>query len=209
MKVLRGFIDEFFEYLEQISSEINYSFDSLFFWRGQVSILNVDLPLYSAATYFSAIYVIETPHLIPSYFFLCCACIFLMILGNRSNYPAPLYRSKSFFYHLNSFLPSGMQKTMNGENIHAAEGYEKAEEMKQKKLRRMEANKKFRTQIANIRREMQLFLVSLSDLSLHTNEAGVKYNPLSRLLPIQLLLKGKIASIIYYSFRFEDRKKWI
>lgn len=90
-----------------------------------------------------------------------------------------------------------MQKALNGEDIDAAEGYDKAEEMKQKKLKRMEANKQFRTQIANIRREMQLFLVSLSDLSLHTNEDGVKYNPMSRLLPIQLLLKGKIALIMY------------
>ncbi len=193
MKILRGFIDEFFEYLEQISSEISYSLDSLLFWRGQVSFFNVELPLYSAAVYFSAIYVIERPRLIPSYFFFCCGWILLAISGNRSDYPAPLYRSKSFLYYMSKMLlPSNLQKYRNGENIGRFEGLNKAEEMKKKKLDRKEANKKFRAQIAHVRREMQLFLASLSDLSLHTSEDGFKYNPLSRLLPIQLLLKGKI-----------------
>ncbi len=194
MKVLRGLIDEFFGYLEQISSEINYSIDSLFFWRGQVTIFTKELPLYSATAYLSSIYVVERPQLIPSYLFFCCAWVLLIILGNRSNFPAPLYRSKSFMYYMKIFLPSTVKLRVEGETISASEGFEKVEEMRLKRIKRVEANKKFKEQINRVKRQMQQFLASLSDLSLHTNEDGVKYNPLSRLLPIQLLLKGKAIS---------------
>ena len=190
MKVLRAYIDEFLEYIEQSAHEIQYALDSLLFWRGQVSLGHIEIPLYSIITYFSMIYVIERPRLLPSYLFFCCAWILLTILQKRSNYPSPLYRSKSFFYHLNSFFPL-TYKNHTGAKIDAGEGSEEEERMKRRKKEQMEANQQLKTRIAEIRREMQKFLAALSDLTLHTSEVRVSINPLSRLLPIQLLLKGE------------------
>ncbi len=201
MKILRGYIDEVLEYIEQFSYEMNYAIDSLFFWRGQVSVGKAEVPLHSAIVYFSAIYVVERPYLLPSYFFFCCAWILLIILHKRSHRPSPLYRSKSLFYHLSYLFPE-IKSNEEGQSISRGEGYHEEEEIKRKKKERMEANKRLKVRIAAVRREMQEFLQALSDLSLHTSEGGVNYNPLSRLLPIQLLLKGKSYSLILQNSLF-------
>ncbi len=191
MKVIRGYIDELLEYIEQISDELNYSIDSLFFWRGQVWIGKHRIPLYSALAYITSIYVTERPHLFPSYFFFCCAWILLIISTKRSNYPAPIHRSKSYLHHLSCFLPKSLQRACPGVEINASEGQVEVEVMRRRKKKRMENNQRLKSQIAHVRREMQKILAALSDWSMDTNDNGVNYNPLSKLLPIQLLLRGK------------------
>lgn len=191
LKILRSYIDELLEYLELLSDEVSYACDSLLFWRGQVTIWNVRLPLYSATVYLSAIYVTEHPQLFLSYLFFCCALILLIISSKRSNYPAPMYQSKSFFYYVRSVFPFFRQETRVGVNIDAYEGHLEEQSMIRRKKKRMKENQRLKNQIAHVRGEMQKIVAALTDLSIHTSEVGANINPLSKLLPVQLLLRGK------------------
>ena len=205
MKILRSYCDELLEYIEQLSYELSYALDSLLFWRGQVSVFNHELPLYSLIVYISAIYVTERPRLLPSYFFFCVAWVLLAVSNRRSNFPAPIHRSKSFLYHFNSFFPQSGQNKLSGLNIKAGEGYAEMKAMEEKRKNDLEANKELKKRIAQVRREMQQILDVLSTLNLDTTEGGVTYNPLSRLLPIQLLLKGELTVSFHLClFRMTD-----
>lgn len=108
-----------------------------------------------------------------------------------------MYRSKSFLYHLRSLLPRPLRKTNDGEEIDAFEGHLEEQIMKRIKKKRMEKNQRLKSQIAHVRNEMQKILVALTDLSMDTSEGGVNYNPLSRLLPVQLVLRG---AYVFYMF---------
>lgn len=129
--------------------------------------------------------------LIPSYICFCLASIFLLILNTRSSCPSPLYRTKSFMFHLKSLLlPSSQTQQEDDQTINPHEGIQEIQVRNLKKKKMIEANKRLKNRIAHVRREMQQILAALSDLSLDTSENS-GYNPLSRLLPVQLILRGK------------------
>jgi len=189
MQILKSYIDEFLEYVELWSFEINWGIQSLFFWRGQVRVGKLNLPLHSLLAFVSATYVIERPHLIPAWIFFCAAWCMLILMSRRSNHPSPWYRSRSFFFYLRCFLPFLPAADSRGVHIDAGEGVKEQREMEEKRKKTMEEDKMLQSKIATVRRELQQMLAAVNQVNLVTSERN-GLHPLSRLLPVQLILRG-------------------
>lgn len=191
MKILRSYIDEFMEYLEMCTFEITLALNSLLFWKGQVQILGCSIPLYSALVFLSAIYVIENVHLIPAYFFLILGSCMYLQMNRRSRNPSPWHRSHSFWFHLTRILPFFSWTQKQGITIEKGEGYDEMLEREKQRQKTLEEDKLLQAKISSVRQELNSILAALSDFSLQTTEMANAFNPLSKLLPLQLLL-GKI-----------------
>ena len=191
MKVLKSLVDEVLEYIQMGTYEISSGLGSLLFWRGQVKVFgNIHLPLHSLVAFCSAVYVIDHPHSVPSFIFFSIAYYMLVQMNHRKNDPSPWYRCKTFNkWFPTAFLP--FYNNSDGININAGDGIRERLEIEKEKLRRIEEDKLLQEKIAAVRSELQQILSSLGDFSLHTSDDGVSLNPLKRLLPIQLILKGK------------------
>jgi len=196
MKVLRSYIDEILEYLEIWSFEFHGAIKSLIFWRGQVRFFNLHLPLHSLFAYLSAIYVIERPQLIPAYIFFCAAWCMLALMSRRSKHPSPWLQTKSFSHHLRKSTPLIQSIKSKGVKIVPGEGYTTMKEMEEERKRVMEEDKMLQSKIATVRSELQHILAAISEVDLVTNENGGGLNPLKKLLPVQLLLRGKYFRLV-------------
>jgi hypothetical protein len=191
MKILRSYIDEFMEYIEMTTFEITLALHSLIFWKGQVQIFGFSIPLYSALVFLSAIYVIENLHLIPAYFFFFLGSCMYLQMNRRSNNPSPWHRSHSFWYHMMQILPLFSVFPKQGITIEMGEGYDEMIEQEKERQKILEEDKILQAKISSVRQELNSILSALSDFSLQTTEMANAFNPLSKLLPVQLLL-GKI-----------------
>ncbi len=191
MKVLKSYIDEILEYIERASFEIQLGINSFIFWRGQVKVWKFNVPLHSMVAFGSATYIIERPHLLPAYFFFCIAWIMIVLMLRRRGHPSPWYRSKSFFHHLRSFTPFLRSPRTKGVSIERYEGFKAKVEMEELRKKTIEEDKMLQSRIAAFRTELQEMLSALSEIHLDTTPEGRRFNPLSRLLPLQLLLRGE------------------
>jgi hypothetical protein len=188
MKILRSYIDEFMEYLEMSSFEITLALNSLLFWKGQVAFFGFSIPLYSALVFLSAIFVIENVHLIPAYFFLILGSCMYLQMNRRSNHPSPWHRSHSFWHHLMQLLPFFSLNQKPGITIEKDEGHVEMLEREKERQKTLEEDKLLQAKISSVRQELNSILAALSDFSLQTTEMANAFNPLSKLLPLQLLL---------------------
>jgi len=191
MKVLRSYIDEFLGSLEVCSFELSRGLNSLIFWKGQVQICNRKLPVHSLLAFVSASYVIERPHLIPAYICFCAAWCLMILMSRQSNHPSPWHKSRSFTAHIADQVPFLATKSEHGVSIERDQGYDEMMEMETERKRIMEEDKLLQSKIATIRRELQQILATLSDVNLVTSENRGGLNPLRKLLPVQLILRGK------------------
>jgi hypothetical protein len=198
MKVLRSYIDEILEYLEICSFEFHGAVKSLIFWRGQVQFFNLHLPLHSLFAYLSAMYVIERPQLIPAYIFFCAAWCMLILMSRSSKHPSPWLQTKSFSHHLRKLTPLIPSAKSEGVKIVPGEGYTTMKGMEEERKRVREEDKMLQSKIASVRSELQQILAAISQVDLVTNENGGGLNPLRKLLPVQLLLRGKYFRLVAF-----------
>jgi len=110
LTILRSYINELFEYKTNISYSISDSFASLMYWRGQVKVGTIFLPLHSAIFFVVSTFVIERPHLLPAMFFFSLAWIMLANMGSRMNHPSPWAKCNTFF-HFFTILVNGKSET--------------------------------------------------------------------------------------------------
>lgn len=190
MKVLRSYIDEFLRSLEVCSFELSRGLHSLILWKGQVKVFNVHLPLHSFLAFVTASYVIERPHLIPAYFSFCAAWCLGILMVRQRNHPSPWHKARSI-----DPIPFVPRKTPFGETIDSGQGYEEMKRMEEERKRVMEEDKLLQSKIATLRRELQQFLATISDVNLVTSENRGGLNPLRKLLPVQLVMKGKCGTV--------------
>ena len=117
-------------------------------------------------------------------------------MNRRRNHPCPWYRSMSYLDYAKFFLPFLISKEPKGVTIRVGEGFEEKERMEADRKKQMEEDKLLQEKIARVRRELNEILVTISDASLKASEdrAIKSFNPLSKLLPIQLILRGTCAS---------------
>jgi hypothetical protein len=180
--------------------EINSALDSVLFWRGQVTFFGkISLPLHSSIVFCSAVYVLEYPRSAPSFLFFSIAYCMLIQMNRRKNEPSPWFRCKPFTTCITTALLRFEDNT-HGTNIDSGDGIHEKIKNEENKKKKIEEDKRLQENIAAVRRELQQILSSLGDLSLHTNEDGASLNPLKRLLPVQLLLKGKYTDKLSPSF---------
>ncbi len=191
MKILRSYVDELLENIEFATFELNMGLKSLVFWKGQVAVGGVNLPLHSFLAFTSAAYVIECPHLIPSYFFFCAAWFILFLMSRSSRDPYPWSKTDSFCHHLRGILPFLSSEKSPGESIVEGQGFKEKQDQDAERKKIIEEDKMIHSKIAALRRELEQIIVAVGEVNLDTNERSGGLNPFSRLLPIQLILRGE------------------
>ena len=185
MVLLRSYINEIFDYKQSVSYSIGDSFSSLVFWRGQVKVGYLNLPLHSAIAFFIGIYAVERPHLLPSLIFLGIALAMLANMTARAQHPSPWRRCISFWHYLtilrNDRPPLSVRKIRAGEGSKEAEAYEGAW------IRRIEAD----TEAAAKQWQLQQELNEIGNERIETKDESFHIDPLARLLPYQLRIAGE------------------
>jgi hypothetical protein len=104
----------------------------------------------------------------------------------QRNHPSPWHKAPSI--DPMPFLSS--RKRVCGETIDRGQGYEEMQEMENERKRVMEEDKLLQSKIATLRRELQQILATISDVNLVTSENRGGLNPLRKLLPVQLIMRG-------------------
>lgn len=149
------------------------------------------MPLHSVLAFVSATYVIERPPLFPAYFFFCVAWVMSVLMIRQNRNPSPWFRKKAFSHHLYEFVPLRPGGIDNGRTIEAHEGFEENKKLNEERKQLMEDDKMLQSKIAALRRELQQIFESVSDVSLDTYDNVGSLNLMSKLLPIQLILRGE------------------
>lgn len=129
MAVFRSYINEIFEYKSDISYCLSDSIKSLIFWRGQVEILNLLIPLHSLVFFCSATTLVERPYMFPSFILLAAAWIMLATNSRQRHHPSPWMRPLGFRHYL-SILWTGkstqpIKRIASYENQEKTQAYEK------------------------------------------------------------------------------------
>lgn len=130
LTVTRSYVNEIFAYKAAIGYTMKDTFTSLVYWRGQVRILNIMVPLHSFLFFCMAVDFIERPHMVVPYTLLCISWVMLANLTIRRQHPSPWNSSPSFWHFLHilrtgkALTPVSMIK--QHENEEAALAYEKA-----------------------------------------------------------------------------------
>lgn len=130
MTVARSYMNEFFEYKAAFGYTITDAATSLIFWRGQVEVFSVMIPLHSFLFFCMATDLVERPYMIVSYSLLCVAWIMLANLTIRRQHPSPWITCPSFWHYLHilrtgkSPTPVSAIKEYEGEA--AAQAYEQS-----------------------------------------------------------------------------------
>jgi len=122
--VMRSYINEIFEYKAAFGYAVADGFASIIFWRGQVEICSIMVPIYSLLFFCMAADFVERPYMFVPYF---CFGVAGMMLGNlsvRRHNPSPWNRCPSFWHFIHT-LTTGKAPTLY-ESINVNEGHEKA-----------------------------------------------------------------------------------
>jgi len=191
-RILRSYVDELLEYVVSWSFILKRGMRSLIFWRGQVRIGKRAVPLHSFLAFVTAAYVIEYPNLIPAYIFFCAGWCMFVLTCEQHRHPSPWYRGKSFSHHLRRFISSELI-TSKGESIDVNEGFKEMKEMEKERQKIAEEDNMLQAQISAVKRELQQILAAVSSVvTIRTNEDVGGLNPLSKLLPVQLIMRDVI-----------------
>ncbi len=128
--LMRSYVNELFEYKRNLGYAIKDAIKSLVFWRGQVKVFNVMVPIHSMIFFIGSLRLVEKPQLIVPYSLLGGAWIMLANLTIRRQHPSPWQRRLSFMDYLD-ILRTGKASTpvkhiKEFEGAEAAEAYELA-----------------------------------------------------------------------------------
>lgn len=130
MTVTRSYINEIFEYKAAFSYALHDTFTSLIFWRGQVEIFSIMVPLYSFLFFCMAADFIERPYMFVPYTCFSIAGMMLGTLTIRRQHPSPWNSCPSFWHYLHILwtgkAPTPVSSIKEYEGHEAALAYEKA-----------------------------------------------------------------------------------
>lgn len=194
--VMRSYINEILEYKRAISYCMGDAARSLIFWRGQVSVFNIMVPLHSFLFFCGASMLIERPYLAPSFSLLSIAWLMLAAQTHRRQHPSPLNRCHSF-RHFIEILKNG-QSSRTIDFIEPNQGAGEADSYEKSWKERLENDEKIAAQQA----ELQQKLLDIGDESIHTKlTGGIPLDILVRLTRYQgilgrLCLKFRLIKII-------------
>jgi hypothetical protein len=176
MTVFKSYINEIFEYKRHMGYAISDALGSLIFWRGQIEIYGVLLPVYSTFFFCLSIYVIERPYMFPSFLLLSVAGVMLANMRNRLAHPSPWTTCPSF-WHFASILWTG-HSNISVLRINAKEKFEEQEAYDKAWQKRVEGDLKAAAKKA----EMQTELNAIGDETIHTElKGGITMELLDRL----------------------------
>ena len=189
LTVTRSYVNEILSYKKNLSYCFGDAFRSLVFWRGQVRVMNILVPLHSFLFFCASCHLVERPYLAPPFFLLGVAWIMLATLTQRRQHPSPWNRCPSFWNYL-EILFCG-ESSVPIKNIQANEGLEETEAYERERNDRLERDLKD----AATRAARQAHIDSIGDESIHTKmQAGIPLDLLKRLTRYQ----GMIARYCRY-----------
>ena len=118
----------------------------------------------------------------------------LTLMSRHHADPYPWSKKSSFSHHLKNCLPLPRfikgSSSGKGETIDEGQGFQERKECDERRRKIMEEDKKLNSKINNMKRDLEAILLAVSEVNLDTSDR-VGLNPLSRLLPIQLMLRGE------------------
>jgi len=100
LTVVRSYVNEIFGYKRVLGYCISDALKSLIFWRGQVQLYDLMLPLHSLFFFWSMVTLVERPYLLPSFTLIFIGWIMLATLTQRRQHPSPWHRCPSFMEYL-------------------------------------------------------------------------------------------------------------
>lgn len=193
MALFRSQINELLTQKRYISYAIGDAVRSLIYWRGQVKVGNVWLPLHSAVVFYCSIQVVENLQLLPSFMLFGCGWIMIANMLNRTAHPNPWTRGHSFMKYWSILIGSG---GLEATQINPLEGHKETTKLETKwKQRLANDDVKYYKQL-----ELDAKVKSISDEATIRTKTKASANtalvdPLSalagaKLLPYQQRLSG-------------------
>ena len=190
MTLLRSHVNEIMECKRRVSYSIGDSVRSLIFWRGQVKVGSVKLPLHSLVAFVIGTWVVERPHLWPSFLCFLVAWVMMANYTARRSHPLP-WKQCTCMSDFVTVICTGRNSAAFS-RILPQEGAEAAKKREEAWKRRLESD----FDKANNEWEMQQQLLSIGEDRIHTDDTGLKLDPLEKwLLPIQRRLCGVCTSL--------------
>jgi hypothetical protein len=184
LTVIKSYVNEIFEYKSTLSYTIGDTVRSLMFWRGQVAVFSILLPLHSLVFFCMATNVVERPQLIVPFSLIGVAWIMLANLTVRRQHPSPWHRCPSFWHFLN-LLRTG-ESPASTTSIKEFEGEEATRAYELEWEKRLEEDRK----VAEKRAALQQAIDTIGD-----DEIKTKLLPSG--IPLEMLNKlGRFQRII-------------
>lgn len=184
-----------------MSYAISDAMRSLIYWRGQVKVGSVYLPLHSAIVFYFSTVVVENPHLIPSFILFGCGWIMIANMLQRVTHPNPWHRGHSFARYWNLLTHGHSYREKKVIQINPLQGHKEASKLEAKWNQRLEDDDaKYAKQL-----ELDAKIQSISDETVIRTKAkasGALVDPISavagaKLLPYQKRLNGYCNKVRY------------
>ena len=153
LTVIRSYINEIFEYKRHLSYTISDSIKSLVFWRGQVEVFSILLPLHSILFFFVTSTLVERPHMFPAFAILSVAWLMIATGRKRRQHPSPWCRCPTFLDYFD-ILIYGKSK-LKIQRIDANEGRDEAVAYEKAWAKREQDDTKKAMKRAEMQRELQ------------------------------------------------------
>ena len=185
LRILLSYVDELKEtYLRRILYALNDGGQSIIFWRGQVKVGPVWIPLHSFLLFSVGILVVERPQMLPAFLFLGVAWFMLVNMQLRMQSPSPWHRCNTFGHYLRvlllgSSLPAYVK-------VDPGEGWEEQQKIEEALEERKEEDARFFEKKEAVEKELE----EIEGISLQTKSNAA-------IIPVELLLVlGKVQAIV-------------
>jgi hypothetical protein len=176
LTVARSYVNEIFEYKAAVSYAIGDALKSLMFWRGQVEIFSIMVPIHSLVFYVMATTLVERPQLIVPYTLLGIAWTMLATLSLRRHHPSPWERCPSFLQFLHILRTGRSSVPVKSVKVH--EGAEAAEAYEEAWKKRLEEDRMIAARKAELLKEIN----DIGDANIHTQISTAGPIPLDLLM---------------------------
>jgi hypothetical protein len=180
LTVTRSYVNEIFEYKRNIGYCISDAIRSLIFWRPQVRVVKMYLPLHSFLFFCAATTLVERPYLAPSFLLLSIAWVMIATHTLRMQHPSPWHRCQPLWYYI-SILRTGKSPRLV-RCIKVNQGAKEAEKYEKEWACRLEKD----SMLAAKQYEMQQEIATIGDESIHTKvPMGIPLDMIVRLTRYQ------------------------
>jgi hypothetical protein len=183
LTVMRSYVSELLGYKNEMKRCAWDAFQSLIFWRGQVKVFDMLLPVHSYLFFTFATNLVERPHLFPPFFLISVAWILLAFQTQRLQHPSPWSRCHSFRHYV-EILKNG-KSPHPIHSIEPQEGAKEAEAYEKEYQERIEKDQKIAAQMS----QMQQKIADMGDDSIHTKiTTGIPLDLMVRLTRYQAIV---------------------
>lgn len=174
--ITRSYIGEILEYWRGLKFYMGQAIQSLVFWRGQVTIFGMHLPVHSAVLFVACAVLIEKPWLIVPFYSLFVAWFLLATMSHRRATPSPWRTCNSFLHYAEIILTGKASDTR--ERIRPSEMWDKTQAFEKDYF---DWREKYQNEI-NQKAAMDEKLMNIGNENISTQVAG-------QMVPLELLEK--------------------